>query len=59
MSIVNLKIIFEKKQKRTRKRPAQGLGATLVITEMAVFTQETGYPFDDLRQIGTRNLKME
>ena len=52
MSIVNLKIIFVKKQKRTRKRPAQGRGATLIITEMAVFTQETGYPFDDSRQIG-------
>ena len=59
MSIVNLKIIFVKKQKRTRKRPAQGQGATLVITKMAVFTQETGYPFDDSRQIGTLNLKME
>ena len=44
MSIVNLKIIFVKKQKRTRKRLTQGWGATL--------TQETGYPFDDSRQIG-------
>ena len=41
-----------KKQKRTRKRSAQGWAATLIITEMAVFTQETGYPFDDSRQIG-------
>ena len=58
MSIVNLKIIFVKKQKRVRKRPTQGRGATFIITEMAVFTQETdyscetGYPFDDSRQIG-------
>ena len=52
MSIVNLKIIFLKKQKRTRKRSTQGRDATFIITEMAVFTQETGYPFDDSRQIG-------
>ena len=59
MSIVNLKIIFVKKQKQTRKRPIQGRGATLIITEMAVFTLEkadysleTGYPFDNSRQIG-------
>ena len=59
MSIVNLKIIFVKKQKRTRKRPTQGRGATFITTEMAVFTLETedyscetGYPFDDSRQIG-------
>ena len=52
MSIVNLKIILVKKQKRTRKRPAQGRGTALIITEIAVFTQETGYPFDDSRQIG-------
>ena len=58
MSIVNLKIIFAKKQKRTRKRPTQGRGATSIITEMAVFTLETdypcetGYPFDDSLQIG-------
>ena len=54
MSIVKLKIIFVKKQKRTRESPTQGRGATF----MAVFTLETdyscetGYPFDDLRQIG-------
>ena len=41
MSIVNLKIIFVKKQKRTRKRPTQGRGATFIITEMAGFTLET------------------
>ena len=58
MSIVNLKIIFVKKQKRTRKRPTQGRGVTFIVTEMAVFTLETdyscetGYPFDNLRQIG-------
>ena len=58
MSIVNLKIIFVKKQKRTRKCPTQGRGATFIITEMAVFTLETdyscetGYPFDDSPQIG-------
>ena len=38
--------------------PNQGRGATFIITEMAVFTLEkdysceTGYPFDDSRQIG-------
>ena len=53
MSIVNLKIIFVKKKKQTRKRTTQGRGATFIITEMAVFTLETdyscetGYPFDD------------
>ena len=55
MSIANLKIIFVKKQKQTRERPTQGRGATFIITEMAVFTDyscETGYPFDDSRQIG-------
>ena len=58
MSIVNLKIIFVKKQKQTRKRPTQGRGRHSFITEMAVFTLEadysgeTGYPFDNSRQIG-------
>ena len=57
MSIVNLKIIFVKKQKQTQTQ-TEGRGATLIITEMAVFTLEkdysceTGYPFDDSRQIG-------
>ena len=57
MSIVNLDIIFVKKQKQTRERPTQGRGAKFVITEMAIFTLEkdcsceTGYPFDDSRQI--------
>ena len=55
MSIVNLKIIFVKKQKQTRVRPTQGRGETFIITEMAVFTLQkdyscdTGYPFDDSR----------
>ena len=58
MSIVNLKIIFVKKQKQTRKRPTQDRGATFIITEMAIFTLEKdywcekGYPFVDSRQIG-------
>ena len=60
MSIVNLKIIFVKKQKQTRECPwpTQGRGATFITTEMAVFTLEkdysceTGYPFDYSRQIG-------
>ena len=58
MSIVNLKIIFVKKHKQTRKRPTQGRGVTFIITEMAVLTLETdyscetGYPFDDSRQKG-------
>ena len=56
MSIVNLKIIFVKKQ--TSESPTQGRGATFIITEMAVFTLEKdyscekGYPLDDSRQIG-------
>ena len=51
-------IILVKKQKRTRKRPTQGRGATFIITEMAVFilgtdySCETGYPLDDSRQVG-------
>ena len=66
MSIVNLKMIFVKKQTQTSERPTQGR-ATFIITEMAVFTVEkgysceTGYLFDDSRQIGNvrLNLKME
>ena len=47
-----------KKQKQTREHPTQGRGAIFIITETAVFTLEkdysceTGYPFDDSRQIG-------
>ena len=52
MSIVNLKIIFVKKQKRILKHPTQGRGATFIIREMVDYSCETGYPFDDSRQIG-------
>ena len=51
MSIVNLKIIFVKKQKQTR-------GLSTQDTKMAVFTLETdyswevGYSFENSRQIG-------
>ena len=38
--IVNLKIIFIKKQKQTRKRSEICRGETFNITEMAVFTLE-------------------
>ena len=59
MSIVNLKIIFVKKQKQTRERPTQSRGATFIITEMAVFALQIeglirvrrGYLFYDSRQI--------
>ena len=57
MSAVNIKIIFVKKQKQTRERSTQGRGANSFITEMALFTPETdhscetGYPFDNSRQI--------
>ena len=46
------------KAKADTRMPNQGRGATFIITEMAVFTLEkdysceTGYPFDDSRQIG-------
>ena len=58
MSVVNLKIIFAKKQKQTRERPTQGRGGYSFMTEMAAFTLQTdyswemGYPFDNSRQIG-------
>ena len=58
MSTVNIKIIFVKKQKQTRERSTQGRGANSFITEMTLFTPETdhscetGYPFDNSRQIG-------
>ena len=47
-----------KKQKQASERPTHGRGAAFIITEMAIFTLEkdysceTGYPFDDSRQIG-------
>ena len=44
MSIVNLKVIFVKKQKQTRERPTQGWGrGHSFISEIAVFTLETDY----------------
>ena len=51
-------MIFVKKQKQTRERSTQGQAANSFVTEMAVFTPETdhscetGYPFDNSRQIG-------
>ena len=57
MSIVNLKIIFGKKQKQTRERTTQGRARHSFITEMAVFMLETdysremGYPFDNSHQM--------
>ena len=51
--IVNLKIIFVKKQRQTRERPEICRGETFIIKEMAVFTLEkyfsceTCYPLDD------------
>ena len=67
MSIVNLKIIFVKKQKQTREGPTQGRGATFIITEMAVFTLEEDYSrvrrvirlIIRVRQVIRLNLKME
>ena len=44
-------------QQQTRKRPTQGRGPTFIMTKMALFTLEmdysceTGYPYDDSRQI--------
>ena len=37
MSIVNLKMIFVKKQKQTRKRPTQGRGATFIYNRNGRF----------------------
>ena len=56
MSMVNLNNLCEK-AKHTRERPTQDWGSTFVTTEMAValdtdYSCETGYPFDDSRQIG-------
>ena len=60
MSIVNLKIIFVKKQKQTRGWGwGLGAGGHSFESEIAVFTLETdfsrqmGYPFDNSRQIGS------
>ena len=70
MSIVNLKIIFVKKEKQMTQRPISRPGTRhSFITDMDVFTFQTdysceaGYPFDNSRQIGNQvirlNLKME
>ena len=58
MSMVDLKIIFVKKQSTHANAQITGRGATFITTEMAVFTLETdyscetGYLFDDSRQTG-------
>ena len=59
MSIVNLKIIFVKKQKQTdANAQLKARARHSFITEMAVFTLEAdysgemGYPFDNSCQIG-------
>ena len=55
---LDIKIIFVKKQKQTLEPPIQFRGATFITTKMAVFeletdcSFETGYPFDDSRQVG-------
>ena len=62
MSTVKLQIIFVKKQKETRVRLTQGQGTTLsnrnsrffcvfFFTLETDYSCETGYPFDDSRQI--------
>jgi len=54
VSIVNLKIIIVKKQKKlTREHPNQGRGATLIYNKNGRdYSFEAGYPFDNSRQIG-------
>ena len=53
MSIVNLKIIFVKKQKQTRERLTQSLGAIFIYNRNGRFILERdysckmGYPFDN------------
>ena len=42
MSIVNLKIIFVKKQKQTRKRPTQGRGAKFIYNRNGRFHTRGG-----------------
>ena len=39
MTIVNLNIIFVKKQKQTRERATQGLGATLIYNRNGRFSR--------------------
>ena len=58
MSIVNLKIIFVKKQSTHAYAQLKTGARHSLATEIAVFTLETdfscetGYPFDDSRRIG-------
>ena len=58
MSIVNPKIIFVKKQSTHANAQLKAGARHSFIIEMAVFTLEadysgeTGYPFDNSRQIG-------
>ena len=66
MSIVNLKIIFVKKQSRHGNAQLKAGARHSFTSEMAVFTVkadysgEKGYPFKNSRQLGnTLNLKME
>ena len=53
-----MKNYLREKAKADTRTPNQSRGATFIKTEMAVFTLEkdysceTGYPFDDSRQIG-------
>ena len=56
MSIVNVKIIFAKKQKQTRERLTQGGGGEIDHDRKGCFHTTDGceisYPFDNSRQIG-------
>ena len=64
MSIVNLKIIFVKKQKQTRERPTQGRGATFIYNRNGRFhTRDELFVWDGLSawlypSILTHSLKM-
>ena len=66
MSIVNLKLIFGKKQKQTRERPTQGRGATFIYNRNGRFhTREGLFEWDGLSvawlypSILTDSLKMD
>ena len=49
MTIVNLNIIFVKKQKQTRERPTQGRGATFIYNRNGRFHTRDGlFVWDDL-----------
>ena len=56
MSIVNVKLIFAKKQKQTRERLTQGRGRKINHDRNGCFHTTGGceirYPFDNSRQIG-------